>query len=113
MPLDMKLILSLLLMMHHLCQCLKNVSLLTFTCQEDTIKVPIESRITLNEFTFCGKYNFKFSTLSVMIYIEPHTQIFILDFEEKVGVISLNDVSDLFFFPNQTLSPHTWQRLDE
>ena len=113
MPLDIiqiSILLYLLTILQH-CDCIRNVSLLTFSCQADTVEVPIESKITLNEFTFCGKYNFKFSTTSVMIYIEPHTEILILDFEEKVGVVSLMDVADLFFFPNQTLLPHTWQSI--
>ena len=61
-----------------------------------TVGIPIKSNSLLNEFTFCGKYNFKFSTTSVMIYFEPHTEILILDFEEKVGVVSLMDVADYF-----------------
>ena len=50
MALDIKLILLSLLMLQQPCKCTRNASLLTFTCQEDYIKVSVEASPTLNEF---------------------------------------------------------------
>ena len=91
--------------------CTENKSLLKFKCREDVIEAPVDFNLKLNEFTFCGKFSFKFLTRMGMVYMEPHTELFMIDSENKVGVVVLNGVYDLFFFRNQTVLPNTWQSI--
>ena len=69
-----------------------------------TVGIPIKSNSLLNEFTFCGKYNFKFLRDYVLMYMNaPQIYIRIMDFEEKVGVLLHDNSGYFFFFPNQRL----------
>ena len=75
-----------------------------------TVGIPIKSNSLLNEFTFCGKYNFKFLRDYVLMYMNaPQIYIRIMDFEEKVGVLLHDNSGYFFFFPNQTIKPESWQ----
>ena len=92
-------------------KCNRNISVLKYKCKDDTIEAPIDAKLTLNEFTFCGRFSFKFLTEVAMMYIEPHAQLSLLDFEKNAGMIVLNGVYDLFFHPNQNILPNTWQNI--
>ena len=77
-----------------------------------TVGIPITSISLLNEFTYCGKYNFKFLRESILMYMDaPHTYIRILDFEDKVGILKHDNCGYFFFFPNQTMKPDSWQNV--
>ena len=74
-----------------------------------TVGISIKSISLLNEFTFCGKYNFKFLKESVLMFMDtPHTYIRVLDFEDKVGILKHDNCGYFFFFPNQTIKPESW-----
>ena len=91
---------------------LKNKHVIDCPNNDCTVGIPIKSNSLLNEFTFCGKYSFKFLRESVLMYMDaPHTYIRILDFEDKVGILKHDNCGYFFFFPNQTMKPDSWQNV--
>ena len=77
---------------------------------ECTVGIPIKSTSILNEFTFCGKYSFKFLKDAVLMYMNtPQVYIRMLNFEDKVGLL-MHDLRTYFFsFANHTMKPDSWQ----
>ena len=99
----------------HFANC-KNIAILEYESVENckncdcTVGIPIESSSSLTEFSFCGKYRFKFLQDSVLMFMDgPETYIRILDFKENVGVLLHDAIGNFFFFPNQTIKPDSWQ----
>ena len=80
-------------------------------CSSDLVGVPIKptSSPVLDEFTFCGKYYFRFLRYSFLIGIEPDLILKIWDFEEKVGYLIYQQANYRFNFASQTVSPDSWQ----
>ena len=80
-------------------------------CSSDLVGVPIKptSSPVLDEFTFCGKYYFRFLRYSFLIGIEPDLILKIWDFEEKVGYLIYQQVNYRFNFASQTVYPDSWQ----
>ena len=77
-----------------------------------TVGIPIKSNSFLTEFTFCGRYRFKFLKEAILMYMDiPEISIRFLDFEEQLGILKHNDVGYFFNFPNQTMIPHSWQHI--
>ena len=98
--------------------CNNNISILKNKGIEDcqncncTVRLPIKSLSIVKEFTFCGKYSFKFLKDSVLMYLNaPDTYIRIMDFTDKLGLILHDGGASFFFFPNQTLKPDSWQHV--
>ena len=74
--------------------------------------VLIEPSKALNEFTYCGKYNFKF--LRNIILIDGANfdmRIIITDFERKIGFFQYDGGSYLFDFKYQNLKPDEWHHI--
>ena len=84
-------------------------------CSNTLVGVPIKSTSPttttslLDDFTFCGKYYFKFLRESFLIGMEPDVILDIVDFENKVGYLMLQGAYHRFYFPNQTVTPDSWQ----
>ena len=79
---------------------------------ECTIGIPIQTKSPLREFTFCGKYRFKYLKDVVMMYMDPPvTYIRIMDYEDRVGILKHDAAGYFFFFPNQNLKPDSWQHV--
>ena len=82
-------------------------------CENDLVGVPITSisSITsqLEEFTFCGMYNFRYLQNSFLMGIEPSTILRIWDFNNNVGNLFHHGVYYMFDFMNQTVTPDSWQ----
>ena len=77
---------------------------------ECTVGIPIKSTSILNEFTFCGKYSFKFLKDAVLMYMNtPQVYIRMLDFKDKLGVLMHGLSTNFFSFANQTMKPDSWQ----
>ena len=81
-------------------------------CPSPDPSVPIEPNFVINEFTFCGKYNFNFLRRSTLMSLGS-TDIFLemYSFEtKKVGL--LYDSGYYFFdFQNQTFIPYEWYKI--
>ena len=76
------------------------------------VEIPIKSNEALNEFSFCGKYRFKFLHDSDLMYMDgPDTYVRLMDFEERIGLVKHNSAGYIFFFKNQTFIPDTWQHI--
>ena len=107
-------------MLLYIGNCSTKVSLLKYknfdacnnSIQSSLIEIPIVSKNPLNEFTFCGKYMFKFIRETILMYMKE-SDIYIrflmsneLDkqIDENVGLL-LVDGHHFFFFHNQTLLP--------
>ena len=72
-------------------KCYTKVPILRYqpvkNCPDDqcTVGIPIKSSIPLNEFSFCGKYRFKFLKENLLMYMDgPESYIRFYDFEEKM-----------------------------
>ena len=76
------------------------------------IEVPIKSNEAMNEFSFCGKYRFKYLRDTELMYMDAtSTYVRLLDFDAKVGIILHHNAGYFFSFKNQTLIPDTWQHI--
>ena len=77
---------------------------------ECTVGIPIKSTYILNEFTFCGKYSFKFLKDTVLMYMNaPQVYIRMVNFNDKVGLLMYNLRTYFFSFDNQNMKPDSWQ----
>ena len=75
-----------------------------------TVGIPIKSTSILNEFTFCGKYSFKFLKDAVLMYMNtPQVYIRMMNFKDKVGLLMYNLRTFFFSFDNQNMKPDSWQ----
>ena len=97
----------------------KQVSVLKYKdgneCSNDLVGVTIKnssSKSSLHdEFTFCGKYYFRFLRTSCLMGMEPDLILKITDFEKNMGFLMVQGVYYRFAFPNQTVTPDSWQHL--
>ena len=84
-------------------------------CSSDLVGVPIKSTSpessVLDKFTFCGKYYFRFLTHIFLMGIEPDLILKIRDFENKMGYLIDKGVYYKFNFPNQNVTPDSWQSI--
>ena len=80
---------------------------------DDTVSsIHAKSLSLVDEFTFCGKYSFKFLKDSVLMYMKAsETYIRLMDFEKRYGVLKHDNAANFFFFPNQTFNPDSWQHI--
>ena len=102
----------------HVIICYKKVSIIKNKPVSDcpnckcTVEIPIKSSSFLTEFTFCGKYRFKFLKEAILMYMDiPKISIRFYDFDEQLGILKHNDVGYFFFYPNQTMIPNSWQHI--
>ena len=78
-------------------------------CSSALVGLPIKSTSSiLEEFTFCGKYYFRFLRRSFLMSMEPDLVLGIWDFENKVGYLMDQGVYYRFELPNQTVTPDSW-----
>ena len=97
--------------------CSEQVSVLEYKggneCASDLVGVPIKSTPSMTslfeEFTFCGKYYFRFLRYSNLMGIEPDLILKIRDFEKERGFLMYQGAYYWFNFPNQTVTPDSWQ----
>ena len=97
--------------------CSKQISVLKYKggneCSNALVGVPIKSispsSSLINEFTFCGKYYFRFLRRSFLMSIKPDLILDILNFEKKKGEVFYQGAYYPFFFHNQTVTPDSWQ----
>ena len=108
----------LILCMLHMANCNKKVAILENKPVKNskhskcTVGIPIKSSSPLNEFSFCGKYRFKFLRESILMYMDgTESHLRLMNFEEKVGIIEHNLVGYFFYFQNQTMKPDSWQHI--
>ena len=94
----------------------KQISVLKYKggneCSNALVGVPIKSispsSSLINEFTFCGKYYFRFLRRSFLMSIEPDLIMDIFDFENKKGEVLYQDAYYPFYFDNQNVTPDSW-----
>ena len=109
-------IVLLILCLMHVAVCTNKVPILINKQANDcpnckcTVGIPIKSTSTLNEFTFCGKYSFKFLKDAVLMYMNtPQVYIRVMNFKDMVGLLMYNLRTYFFSFANQTMKPDSWQ----
>ena len=98
--------------------CSNQVSVLKYKggheCSNALVGVPIKSTSTPSineEFTFCGKYYFRFLRSTCLMGMEPDLMLKITNFEKNLGFLMDQAVYYKFTFPNQTITPDSWQYL--
>ena len=80
-------------------------------CTNPLVEVPIRPNSIKNEFTFCGKYNFRFLRESVLMGLEPNTYVWMMNFEEKDAGLKYHGMYHFFDFKNQNIIPDEWHHL--
>ena len=92
---------------------LKNKSINDCPNYDDTVSsTNVKSLSLIDEFTFCGRFSFKFLKDSVLMSLEvSKTYIRLIDFERNYGLLQHDGAGNFFFFPNQTLNPDSWQHI--
>ena len=107
-------LLLILLNMAYQGNCSNQISVVKYkdgkNCPSALVGVPIISTSSiLEEFTFCGKFYFRFLRRSVLMSIEPDIILKIWDFEDKNGDVLYQRENYQFYFTNQTVTPDSWQ----
>ena len=80
-------------------------------CNKTLVEVPIKPNTLMKEFTYCGKYSFRFLRESVLMGLEPNTYLWMMNFEEKNAGLKYNGMYYFFDFNNQKIIPDEWQHL--
>ena len=110
-------IILLLNLITSLVNCINQVSVLMYkggnACSSVLVGIPIKPTLSksigIEEFTYCGKYYFRFVRNSIIIGIEPDLILGIKDFKNKRGSLLYQGVYYMFWFQNQTVNPDSWQ----
>ena len=112
------LLLLILMNMANQGNCSNQVSVLKYKkgneCSNALIGVPIKSisstlSLLLEEFTFCGKYYFRFLDNSFLMGVEPDLILSIWNFERIHGYLLYQGTYYTYNFDNQTVTPDSWQ----
>ena len=95
--------------------CNSQVLILKYTRRNDCTNplVQLKLNMTLNEFTYCGQYNFRFLRTSYLMSFYPNLdmRLKIADFEKKIGFLVYDEAAYLFDFKNQSLKTDEWQSI--
>ena len=75
-------------------------------CENSLVGVPMKYTSSM---TFCGMYRFRFLQNSFLMGIEPDNILRIWDLSENVGILIHQGVTYKFYFPNQIVTPDSWQ----
>ena len=82
-------------------------------CSSALVEIPIQSTPSrssgIEEFTYCGKYYFRFLRNSFLIGMEPDLILGITDFKNERGSLLYQGAYYMFWFQNQTVNPDSWQ----
>ena len=112
------LLLLILMNMANQGNCSNQVSVLKYKkgneCSNALVGVPIKSilstlTLSLEEFTFCGKYYFRFLHNSFLMGVEPDLILSIWNFERIHGYLLYQGTYYTYYFDNQTVTPDSWQ----
>ena len=112
------LLLLILMNMANQGNCSNQVSVLKYKkgneCSNALVGVPIKSisstlSVLLEEFTFCGKYYFRFLHNSFLMGVEPDLILSIWNFERIHGYLLYQGTYYTFYFNNQTVTPDSCQ----
>ena len=81
-------------------------------CERALVGIPINSTAStsslFDEFTFCGKYYFRFLRRSFLMSMEPDLILDIFDFEDKKGYLFYQGAYYQFTFKHQTVTHDSW-----
>ena len=117
-PKAMERLVSLLLLLYllHSGICDDQVWILKYNreidCESSDVGVPIKANSVIKEFTFCGKYSFKFLRESTLMSLGGTDIYFeIYDFEAKKVGLHYNNGYYFFDYHNQTLIPNEWYHI--
>ena len=104
-----------LLKILHTGLCNNQVLILKYNRRNDCTNplVQLKPKITLNEFTYCGQYNFRFLRKSYLMSFYPNLdmRLSISDFEKNIGFLVYDGASYLFDFKYQNLKTDEWQSI--
>ena len=75
--------------------------------------VPIKINKALKEFTYCGKYNFRFLKYSILMSLgnDHKMKMSMNDFQNKMGFLSYDGGSYLYDFKSHKLKPDEWHHI--
>ena len=109
---------SILLLQFVIVMCIATnyVSVLRYTensnCQNTVARVPIESESAIKEFTFCGKYAFKYlREMSLVEFEGLDTRVNFVDFRKRYGFVNVFGLSYMFLLGSMRINPDQWMQL--
>ena len=99
-----------------MCIATDSVSVLKYTedsnCQNTVARVPIESESAIKEFTFCGKYAFKYlREMSLVEFEGLETRVNFVDFRKRYGFVNVFGLSYMFLLGSMRINPDQWMQL--
>ena len=99
-----------------MCIATDSVSVLKYTedsnCQNTVARVPIESESTITEFTFCGKYAFKYlREMSLFEFEGLESRVSFVDFRKRYGFVNVFGLSYMFLLGSMRINPDQWMQL--
>ena len=111
---EIVLVLLILINMTNLGSFAKQVSVLKYKGGEECLSALVGVQIKpapslLDEFTFCGKFYFRFLRPTFLMAIEPDLILKIIDFEKRNGDLFYQNAYHWFNFYNHTITPDSWQ----
>ena len=80
-------------------------------CQNPLVGIPIKSNnSSLKEFTFCGKFNFRFLRESILMGFDKKTYLWwMMNYDEKMGALKVHGKYVFFYYKTQRIRPDQWQ----
>ena len=74
-----------------------------------SVTVPIATNSVLDEFTYCGKYSFRFLRESVLMALDGSTYLWMMNYEDKMAAVKAFGKYVFFYYENQIIKPDQWQ----
>ena len=74
-----------------------------------SVTVPIATNSVLDEFTYCGKYSFRFLRESVLMALDGSTYLWMMNYEDKMAAVKAFGKYVFFYYQNQIIKPDQWQ----
>ena len=109
-------ILFLVLLLHlvHFGSCNEKNLIVRFNQQNDCLNpilgIPLKLNLALKEFTFCGRYSFKFLRGRILMAFTRDTYLWMMNYGEKMGALKMYNEYIFFDLPNH-MKPDQWQHI--
>ena len=80
-------------------------------CHDPIVPAPLTSNSAsaLKEFTYCGKYSFRFLRESLLMGLDSSTYLWMMNYEDKMASVKAFGKYVFFYYENQIIKPDQWQ----
>ena len=95
--------------------CYNQITVLEYNqrsdCPNSVVGIPMKSNSPLQEFTFCGRYNFRFLRECVLMGFDKQTWFWMMINDEEKAALKLHGEYFFFNINKQNMMPDQWQHL--